>query len=172
MTTTARFMAKVNTSKNATGCWLWTGSKTSSGYGQFWNGERTIQAHWFLLPSYPPRGKEACHSCDTKLCVNPKHIFIGTHSENMKDCVVKGRLRPHNGCKAMLKVRRINYGVNNHECKLTEAQAIEAKSCSRKYGAATELAKRLGVSLTVICDIRDGKRWTHLKEPSCPPKTG
>lgn len=37
-----------------------------------------------------------------------------------------------------------------------------AEACPRKRGAATAMAKRLGVSLTVVCDIRDGKRWKHL----------
>lgn len=157
----ARFMAKV-TGADPNACWIWKGSRGGSGYGQFWDGNRTVPAHWFLLSDYPKSGFEACHSCDNKLCVNPNHVFIGTRSDNMRDCVSKGRLRPQNGCKAMLKVRRIHRGVNNHECKLTEAQAREAKNCPRKYGAATEMAKRFGVSITVICDIRDGKRWTHL----------
>ena len=155
-----RFMAKVSIRANS-GCWNWTGSKSGSGYGQFWNGKRNIPAHWFLLKAVPKNGFEACHRCDNKLCVRPSHIFIGTRSDNMKDMVEKGRHNTTPGCRAMLKVRR-QRGVNNHECKLTEAQAIEAKNCPRTRGDATKLAKRLGVSLTVVCDIRDGKRWTHL----------
>lgn len=157
------FMAKVNI-QDGNKCWIWKGATTGkSGYGQFWNGERNMQAHHFLLDAPVPKGKEACHRCDNKLCVRPSHIFIGTRSDNMRDCFSKGRLRPLNGCLAMHKNRKLHRGINNHESKLTEAQAREAKSCPRKRGAATALAKKLGVSLTVICDIRDGKRWTHLK---------
>lgn len=155
-------MAKVNVHSGRS-CWNWAGSRSGSGYGQFWDGARSIPAHWFLLTKRPGRGKEACHRCDNKLCVRPSHIFIGTRSDNMRDCVSKGRLRPTNGCLAMLKIRNVHKGVNNHQSKLTEEEATEAKNCPRKRGYATAMAKRLGVSLTVICDIRDGKRWTHLK---------
>jgi hypothetical protein len=155
-----RFMAKVNVHPGDM-CWNWAGARSGSGYGQFWDGERNIPAHWFLLESRPQKGKEACHKCDNKLCVRPSHIFIGSRSDNEQDKVSKGRHNTAAGCRAMLKVRR-QRGQNNHECKLTDAQAMEAKNCPRKRGAATAMAKRLGVSLTVVCDIRDGKRWTHL----------
>lgn len=158
----ARFFEKIDKGVDDDKCcWIWKGSRSGSGYGQFWNGKRNIPAHRFLVVDFMPEGKEACHQCDNKLCVRPDHIFIGTRSDNMQDCVSKGRLRPQNGFIAMLKVRN-QRGSRNHECKLTEAQAIEAKNCSRVRGAATALAKRFGVSLTVICDIRDGKRWVHL----------
>jgi hypothetical protein len=166
MNRTERFLSKIS-SKPDMGCWIWGGAKSGSGYGQFWNGERKIQAHHFLLEAdkleaLQKDGAEACHSCDNKLCVRPSHIFVGTKSDNMKDMVTKGRHNTSPGAVAMLKVRKLHRGVNNHECKLTEAQAMEAKSCSRKRGSATALAKKFGVSLTVVCDIRDGKRWTHL----------
>jgi hypothetical protein len=157
-----RFIAKVNVHPGDA-CWNWAGSRTGSGYGQFWDGTRNIPAHWFLLETRPQQGEQACHRCDNKLCVRPSHIFIGTPTDNERDKVSKGRHNTAPGCRAMLRVRRVNRGQNNHESKLTEAQAIEAKNCPRTRGAATAMARRFGVSLTVICDIRDGKRWTHLQ---------
>lgn len=156
-----RFMSKVNIHPGNM-CWNWAGARSGSGYGQFWNGVRNIPAHYFLLSDPVPSGMQGCHHCDNKLCVRPSHIFIGTRSDNEQDKVSKGRHNTAPGCRAMLKVRKIHRGQNNHECKLTEAQAREAKACSRKRGVATALAKKLGVSLTVVCDIRDGKRWAHL----------
>lgn len=161
-----RFMAKVRVQPGEQ-CWIWLGCKNAKGYGQFWSGERNIPAHWFLLDRKPntSKGEEACHSCDNPSCVRPSHLFIGSRSDNVQDCVRKNR---HNAeakrmaCRSMLAVRRVHIGVNNHECKLSEDQAREAKNCPRKYGAATAMARRFGVSTTVICDIRDGKRWTHL----------
>lgn len=160
-------MAKVNVHPGDM-CWNWAGSRSGSGYGQFWNGERIIPAHWFLLDAAPTDGNEACHRCDNKLCVRPSHIFIGSHSDNERDKVSKGRHNTAPGCRAMLAVRKVHRGQNNHECKLTEDQARRAKECSRKYGEATKLAKEFGVSLTVICDIRAGKRWSHLSPVSDP----
>lgn len=172
MTRLERFMEKVTkqtvvwSPHVSTPCWVWEGATAGSGYGQFWNGERTMPAHLFLIlidGRKLNRGQEGCHACDNKLCVRPSHIFIGTRSDNERDKVSKGRHNTAPGCRAMLQIRKVNRGQNNHACKLTEAQALEAKACSHKYGAATALAKRLGVSVTVVCDIRDGKRWTHLK---------
>lgn len=146
------------------GCWEWLGATGGSGYGQFHDGVRSIPAHWFLMPVRPEKGQEACHKCDNKLCVRPDHLFVGTRSDNMRDCVRKGRLRPENGWRAMIKVRR-QHGQRNHAVKLTDDQAMIAKACPRIRGAATAMARSFGVTLTVISDIRDGKRWTHLPEP-------
>lgn len=162
-----RFMAKVqigpakNGAGNA-GCWNWTGATNGKGYGQFSLNGKTILAHHFLLLDRLEKGKEACHHCDNPSCVRPSHIFIGTRSDNMQDCVKKGRHKSV-GIQNANSFRKIwHKGETNHAHKLTEAQARQAKECPRKRGAATRMAKEFGVSLTVICDIRDGKRWTHL----------
>lgn len=162
------FMAKVNVHPGDS-CWNWAGSRSGSGYGQFWNGQRNIPAHWFLLTSYPPEGQEACHHCDNKLCVRPSHIFIGSRSDNMQDMLAKGRDNKQartRAARTMFLKRRIHRGVNNHKCMLTEEQAKLAKACPRKYGAAQRMARAFGVSATVVVDIRNGNRWAHLPESS------
>lgn len=147
------------------GCWEWSGSKGSNGYGQFWDGVRLIPAHRFLVGHDSiPGGLHACHKCDNKICVNPSHIFIGTRSDNMRDCVSKGRLRPENGCAAMLRCRKLQLGDKNHEAVLNEDQAILAKACPKTRGASSRLARHFGVSLSLICALRSGRRWNHLRE--------
>lgn len=157
-----RFMAKVVKTES---CWEWKGATNGRGYGQFWDGSRNIPAHWFLLERRPDtsKGEEGCHHCDNRKCVRPDHIFVGTRSDNMLDCSRKGRLRH---CLAVNRHNRKVWhrGVNNHACKLTEEQAMAALNCPRTRGSATRMAKDFGVSLTVICDIRDGKRWTHISQ--------
>jgi hypothetical protein len=91
-TVSGRFWKNVNKTDS---CWLWIGYGKGDGYGQFWTWGREMPAHWFLLPAYPWRGIEACHKCDNPLCVNPKHIFLGTRSENVQDSIRKGRFRKH-----------------------------------------------------------------------------
>ena len=89
---TERFWKKVSKSD---GCWLWTGSVTNSGYGQFFPMERKmVTAHrWAYMTFVAPIPEKmfVCHRCDTKRCVRPDHLFLGTHSDNMRDMVSKGR---------------------------------------------------------------------------------
>ena len=80
-------------------CWLWTGNVRSDGYGAFGaRGRRTHNgAHVYAWERangrLRPDGLQVCHSCDTPLCVNPAHLFLGTPLANMQDKVQKGRHR-------------------------------------------------------------------------------
>ena len=150
-------MAKVNVHPGDM-CWNWAGARSGSGYGQFWDGERNIPAHWFLLENRPPKGKEACHKCDNKLCVRPSHIFIGSRSDNECDKVSKGRHNTAPGCRAMLRNRN-QTGSRNPASKLTEEQVKEIRFTQQQYGIGARLAKAYGVSQTVISGIRKGTRW-------------
>ena len=81
------------------GCWLWAGTIDVRGYGDFWFRGRTDSAHrvaWAIYNGPIPEGLFVCHHCDNPKCVNPGHLFLGTNSENMKDCVAKGRHKPPN----------------------------------------------------------------------------
>lgn len=156
-----RFWEKVSgTDKDD--CWIWTGSRSGSGYGQFWDGKRNIPAHWFMLPKRPQKGQEACHHCDNKLCVRPSHIFLGTRSDNMKDMVSKKRHNTRPGCLAMLKVRRTRRGSSNHQAVLSEEDASIIKSIKPCYGMGASVAKYFGVSETVVSGIWKGRRWAHI----------
>lgn len=86
-----RFWGKVDTSG---GCWLWRGTRSGNGYGQFWLDRRrpAHQVAWEFTNGKPwPAGKVARHSCDTPLCVKPDHITPGTIAENIHDAVGRGR---------------------------------------------------------------------------------
>ena len=85
-----RFWDKV---EKTDGCWNWKANK-ANGYGHFSLYGKKIKAHrysWIMKYGEIPAGMLICHHCDNKACVNPDHLFIGTQSDNLKDCVRKGR---------------------------------------------------------------------------------
>lgn len=76
------------------GCWLWTAAVDTYGYGRIGFGDGLISAHrvsWALYRGEIPNGLCVLHACDVPSCVNPDHLFLGTHSDNSKDCFNKGR---------------------------------------------------------------------------------
>jgi hypothetical protein len=79
-----------------TGCILWTGGLIVNGYGLLGVNRRTWYAHrlaWTIAHGPIPNGLYVCRRCDVPACINPKHLFLGTHKENMADRVVKTRRR-------------------------------------------------------------------------------
>lgn len=85
-------------------CIEWRGSHLVSGYGRIRGrrGARQILAHrWAYEKFYGPipPGSEIMHHCDNPPCINPLHLRVGTHAENMADAATKGRIRGHNALK-------------------------------------------------------------------------
>jgi hypothetical protein len=73
---------------SSNGCILWTGHKSTRGYGRMTIRRKTHQAHrmvWLAKRGAIPPGQFVCHSCDVPACVNATHLFLGTQSDNMKD---------------------------------------------------------------------------------------
>src|SRR5215831_6983749 len=92
-------------------CWLWTGPKRGNGYGGFYVSNAAFYAHrWSYQYHYgcDPGAMSVLHHCDTPLCVNPAHLFLGNHSINAQDMERKGRGGD-----------RRNFGPRNGRAKLT-----------------------------------------------------
>jgi len=88
-----RFLNKINI-KSKTECWVWNGGKSNYGYGHFWYNGKTYGAHRMSYRIHNknfPKKLFILHSCDNPSCVNPSHLFTGTHIENMRDRERKGR---------------------------------------------------------------------------------
>jgi hypothetical protein len=149
-----RFLSFVEKSD---GCWLWRGPQTHDGYGRFGSRllRKRIRAHIFskFLETGEVPSLLVCHQCDNPLCVNPAHLFIGTHLDNNSDCSRKGRARVET---------KIHRGEANGRSKLTEEEAKRLRDRARGGESPTALAVEFGVSATVVAHIRDGKLWKCL----------
>lgn len=95
-----RFWARADQSGGPDACWNWTGGLLSTGYGRVvvsTNGhESNVRAHriaYELVKGPITGGLLVCHSCDNPRCVNPAHLWLGTHRDNGRDASIKGRLR-------------------------------------------------------------------------------
>lgn len=91
----ARFWIKVDQTNF---CWLWKSSVNKHGYGtfQYKNESLAHRLSWIIVYGPIPDDKQVLHRCDNPKCVNPNHLFIGTHQDNMRDKMHKGRGR-HQG---------------------------------------------------------------------------
>lgn len=131
-----------------TGCWLWTGASNGR-YGLMMGAAGVCRtAHrvsYELHRGSIPSGLSVCHSCDVTLCVNPEHLFVGTHQENMQDCIDKGRfknlpaaasaakthcLRGHEFTPQNTKVLKYQNGARM--CRRCHADREAARRASRK----------------------------------------
>lgn len=135
-----RFWAKV--SINPKGCWEWSGCRINGdGYGQIRMGGGRILAHrlmWEHLHGDIPDGFCVLHRCDNMPCVRPDHLFLGTHDDNMKDKVAKGR----------------QYGGDRHHWrKLSDADMAAIRNLRTKGMRASEIAKYYPVSQSYISAI-------------------
>ena len=98
-----------------------------------------------------PVGLVVMHSCDNRVCCNPRHLSVGTHSDNSQDMVRKNRAWKPN-------VR----GEDHHMAKLTEKQVIDIRSALDSGEIATELAGKYGVSAAHIRKIGRRANWRHI----------
>lgn len=150
---TAHFWRKVDKTSSPSGCWLWTGNKHPRGYGTIMLARHTYRAHRYAyLITYGelPEGMEVCHRCDNPPCVNPNHLFLGTHQDNMDDMKAKGRL-PY------------RKGAASGRAKLTEDQVRDIRSrYVHKYGCLAALSREFGVTPEAIAYVVSRKNWSHI----------
>ena len=127
-------------------CWQWAGAVNACGYGHTFNGA----AHRRMYAAFVgpiPDGMSVCHTCDNPACVNPFHLFLGTHSDNMADMARKGRA----GRRA---------GEDSPTAKLNTAAVLFILSSPLQ---AKELGAMFGVTSTRVRQIRRGIGWRAVQ---------
>lgn len=137
-----RFIPEPNT-----GCYLWLGPYDKDGYGKISTDDgRYLRAHRYAyeLKNGAPPQNLACHSCDNPTCVNPDHIFDGTHKENHGDRGRKNRQAKGERCG---------------QAKLTSEQVLFLRENrpGEKYAFST-----FGIARSQYYRILRGASWEHL----------
>ena len=130
-------------------CWEWLGAVSPDGYGNFSSGK----AHHFSWSLHfgDRGGKYVLHKCDNRKCVNPSHLMLGTHYDNMADMMAKGRQ-----CR----------GSRNGKAKLTDDIAREIR---RRYvrgcpiNGSAAMAAEFGCHKSTILAVATGLLWKHVQ---------
>ncbi len=147
------FWSNVDKSLGESGCWMWRGKFTKRGYGYLVFGTVPVYTHrlsLFLSCGEMPNGMCACHKCDNPPCINPAHLFLGTHQENMQDATVKGRHAS---------------GEKNGSSKLNWRLVGEIRELAKsKDWPCYKIAKKYGVNGMTIKAIVFNVTWKN------PPK--
>lgn len=134
------------------GCWVWQAGLTPKGYGTMrWSGSNHM-AHrlsWMHHNGPIPNGLFVLHHCDNPPCINPEHLWLGTHNDNAQDRVAKER-------------SFIGAGSDNKHAILNEIQVLEIRKSLKAGVTCAELATKYMVSWPTIKLIKIGKTWSHI----------
>jgi len=142
------------TIKQEDGCHIWTGQITGSGYGRIefshYPGRyraRTHRVAYELAHGPIPEGMLVCHTCDVRLCCNPKHLFLGTYADNYHDMVAKGRSRGKGN--SAVKEQIVDALLLGKNC--TEIQKEVGVRADEVYRRVAELWFK-GVPRPIVCE--------------------
>lgn len=135
------------------GCWIWIGCMFQrTGYGQFHYKHHPYRAHrvsYIIHKGQIPEGMLVLHKCDVPCCVNPEHLYLGTHQDNANDMMRRGRNTPTVGEKHP-----------NHRLKEKDIREIR-----KKYENGVNIMKlsnEYGVAFQHIYRIVTRERWKHV----------
>ena len=130
--------------EDKTACWLYP-KLIMKGYGHLYVNGKKYPAHRFSYEYHnEPINNDllyVCHRCDVRLCINPSHLFLGTHQDNMRDMLIKGR--------------------NRHKLSLDNIKSIKLKLQNRE--SDSNIAKEFFVKRDTIGRIRRKDTWSHVE---------
>jgi len=129
-----------------TGCWNWSGYRDRDGYGNINIGRSPHQAHRVSYSEYKGSFDESLqvrHICDNPSCINPEHLELGTHRDNMRDKKIRDRVK----------------GERHPKAKLTEKDVLAIRMSTVSQ---SQLARDLGLNQSFIGKIRNRVNWTHI----------
>lgn len=134
-------------------CIEWEGPKNDWGYGTLMVGPKKLYAHRVAyakangMEIESLSGKVVRHKCDNPACVNPQHLVIGSHDDNMKDMTARGRSQ---------------HGSSHSSAKLTEAAVSEIRRRHAGGESIVSLAREFSVSWVTVSRVVKGLLWKHV----------
>lgn len=132
-------------------CWPWRSQIDHDGYGVILvdrTNHHASRVAYYLCSGFLPAGREVCHHCDNRSCVNPMHLFLATHTQNMRDAASKGRMRR---------------GERHREAKLTVLRVRDARVRAALGESIRAIARDFQVSTTSLHSAISGRTWKWLK---------
>jgi len=150
-----RFNTKCSRSANEEGCILWNGA-IRNGYGVFSLRGEKLSAHRvsvLISGREVPDGMDVCHHCDVPRCVNPRHLFVGTRSENMLDAFSKRRCVPKRTPSPLdsMSDKEIVEIIEKHGSVRSAFQAMKTSQ--------VVLSRRLKLAGYKVVGMGRGKKW-------------
>ena len=138
-------------------CWEWTASKNKKGYGNFYisvghSKDKHCLAHrraWILTYGEIPQGLQVLHSCDNPPCVNPKHLFLGTNEDNVKDKIQKGRARNL-------------MGEEHPNSKLTEDKVVKIRLLRSEGLTLQKIGSMYNIDLSTVGKVCNRQLWKQI----------
>lgn len=130
-------------------CWEWQRGFEKDGYGHAHIQGKQWKAHryaWKLANGYNST-LNICHKCDNRRCINPNHLFEGTHKDNSQDMVQKGR---------------VQRGERHFLSHLTDVDVLEIRAMVGRGHTHQSTADQFGVVRETVSQIIQRKTWKHI----------
>lgn len=135
------------------GCWNYTLYKDPEGRAKTQIGYKSVptaRLAFIVFKNKPMGDMFVCHSCDNPSCINPDHLWLGTHQDNMVDRDTKGR------CQRPI-------GVKNNKCKLTEDNVREIRSLHKTGLSYSAISRNFNLSVNHVRHICLRHNWKHVE---------
>lgn len=185
-----RFWEKVDV-RGPDECWPWKAGKIKKGYGLISIHGRSQLAHrvaYELVKGPIPADLDVLHDCDFPPCCNPRHLWPGTHTDNMQDCIAKGRNSSRTHPERLARGERNGSRTHPERCprgerngththpertargerqglaKLTETKVHEIRRLRSEGYTLAAIGGIMGVHLSNIGYIVNGQTWRHVSE--------
>lgn len=135
-------------------CWNWSAAASANGYGAMSIKGRWVGAHRFSFEHHNGPilgGLWVLHHCDNKLCVNPRHLYLGTALENNRDASRRRRSAGY-----------ARKGEANPNALLTHQDVLKIRALRADGVSLKDVSAQFGIAITTVSNICTGRLWKHV----------